>query len=456
MLSNRVTPIRILIDPGTYNCLNMGDLAMLQAAVARMANLAPSAELYIITDTPEALIRHCPGVRPLSAAARRVWCDDRILTRGQRYIPKSLLGRLLPAKRWLRRRWPRALRMLFRLASPIKIRPADLDAFLRVVNSAHCVVVCGQGFLTDHVRDHAIATLNLVELGLDRRAVCAMVGQGIGPLRDPDVIARSRDILPEITLLSLRERVAGAPICRALGVPETKWSVTGDEAIELAYSRPRAIRTNGLGINIRIASSAGVDDSFLSTLWPILEKFAESRQAEFIPLPIARDHGLGDVRSIQRLFAESGRSFDGGLSLETPQAVMEQAARCRIIVTGAYHAAVFALAQGVPAVCLAKSDYFHTKFAGLADQFGQGCIVVSLQDLAFERHLGEALVWAWESAPKLEGPLRHTARLQVLKGYRVYNRLGRILRRRYPQARICPLTFPRAEAYHRVLSERMA
>jgi colanic acid/amylovoran biosynthesis protein len=446
--------MRIVIDPGTYNCLNMGDLAMLQVAVQRLRSLVPCAELQVITDTPEALLKHCPGVQPLSAAARRVWCDDRTLIRGQRYIPKALLIGLLRAKRWLRRRWVRGLHILLRYTHPLKVRPSELVAFIEAVNSADCLVVCGQGFLTDHVRDHAITTLNMVEIGLGHKAVCAMVGQGIGPLRDRAVIAQSREVLPELELLSLRERVAGLPICRSIGVPEATCSVSGDEAIELACAYHRDPRVNGLGINVRVAPSSGVESSFLNVLRPILEEFAVSVQAEFIPLPIARDHDLGDVRSIQRLFAGTKELTDGGLSLDSPQAVIEQASRCRIIVTGAYHAAVFALAQGVPAVCLAKSEYFETKFAGLADQFGQGCRVLSLQDPAFERHLKDALVWAWDSAPQLETPLRKAAQLQVLKSYRVYNRLGRILRRKYADALICPLTPPYAKPKSRVLSRQ--
>jgi hypothetical protein len=41
-----------------------------------------------------------------------------------------------------------------------------------------------------------------------------------------------------------------------------------------------------------------------------------------------------------------------------------------------------------------------------------------------------------------------------LKSYRVYNRLGRILRRKHPHALICPLTPPYAEAKSWVLTRQ--
>ena len=45
-------------------------------------------------------------------------------------------------------------------------------------------------------------------------------------------------------------------------------------------------------------------------------------------------------------------------------------ARCRLVVTGSYHAALFALSMGVPAIGIATSRYYEDKFLGLADQFG--------------------------------------------------------------------------------------
>ena len=52
-----------------------------------------------------------------------------------------------------------------------------------------------------------------------------------------------------------------------------------------------------------------------------------------------------------------------------PEALAAAAAGCRAIVTGSYHAAVFSLALGVPAVCLTKSPYYHAKFGGLPALF---------------------------------------------------------------------------------------
>jgi hypothetical protein len=43
---------RILVEPGSYACHNMGDVAMMQVAVTRMSELWPQAEIGAVTSHP--------------------------------------------------------------------------------------------------------------------------------------------------------------------------------------------------------------------------------------------------------------------------------------------------------------------------------------------------------------------------------------------------------------------
>ena len=72
---------------------------------------------------------------------------------------------------------------------------------------------------------------------------------------------------------------------------------------------------------------------------------------------------------------------------------------CRVIVAGSYHAALFGLAQGVPAVCFAASQYYVDKFAGLAAQFRDGCHVVRLDERGGVEAALEATASLWKAAP---------------------------------------------------------
>jgi colanic acid/amylovoran biosynthesis protein len=103
--------------------------------------------------------------------------------------------------------------------------------------------------------------------------------------------------------------------------------------------------------------------------------------------------------------------------------VIKQVALCRVVVTGAYHAAVFALAQGIPVVGLAKSTYFVNKLLGLEDQFGEGCQTVFLNEPDLPRRLYNAIEIAWISADRNRGKLQTAAIRQIELSRRSYERI---------------------------------
>jgi colanic acid/amylovoran biosynthesis protein len=119
---------------------------------------------------------------------------------------------------------------------------------------------------------------------------------------------------------------------------------------------------------------------------------------------------------------------------DTPAGVIKQVSRCRIVVTGAYHAAVFALAQGIPAVALARSPYFLDKFRGLRDIFDGGCEVVLLEPDNLDERLYKAMTAAWESADRLRAPLRNAASTQIEASQAAYRRFAEIVLPREPAA----------------------
>ena len=71
--------------------------------------------------------------------------------------------------------------------------------------------------------------------------------------------------------------------------------------------------------------------------------------------------------------------------------MIRQIQRCRLVVTGSYHAGVFALASGIPVVGLAKSSYYRDKFLGLADMFAVGCETVTLDESDCPTSLRDAI-----------------------------------------------------------------
>ena len=142
-----------------------------------------------------------------------------------------------------------------------------------------------------------------------------------------------------------------------------------------------------------------------------------------IPVPIAMHPYSRDDLTIKQLLIGFDEQSDGGETLDSPLKVIKQAALCRVVVTGAYHAAVFALAQGIPVVGLAKSAYFSSKFLGLEDQFGEGCQTILLNEPALPQRLCSAIERAWQNADKLREPLQAAALRQIELSRRSYEQV---------------------------------
>jgi len=419
--------MRVIVDPGTYNCRNMGDVAMLQVAVSRIGAVLPGAAIQVFTEDAQELKRHCPQVRPLSHWARQAWLDD-----GQLW---GRLRRVLPGPAWkvatatqgaVRRRWPAgyrralSLRFIGRRGSALQLKD-----FTHGLASADALVVAGQGTLADAALGHARSVLATAALAQAAGVPVFFFGQGIGPLADPDLHRLAAEVLPSAELVALREEAKGRPLAQEFGVCPERLVMTGDDAVELAFTLRPNDPGEGVGVHLRIAPQAVRDVTVLEHIRPVLQAFARERRVALVPLPISHHRvGSNDPRTIRQLLAGYDDASDGGATMDTPEAVIRAAGRCRIVVTGAYHAAVFALSQGVPAICLGRSAYYLDKFHGLRDQFGAGCRVLELADPGLEQALCVALISAWESADDQRATLLSVAERQVADGRQAYARLA--------------------------------
>ena len=107
--------------------------------------------------------------------------------------------------------------------------------------------------------------------------------------------------------------------------------------------------------------------------------------------------------------------------LSSPAELISASASCRAVVTGSYHAAVCALAQGVPAVCLSKSRYYDAKFAGLKALFPEACKVVSLVDHDAARIFRQAILHSWELPAGARSAAREQAACQRTSARSAYD-----------------------------------
>jgi polysaccharide pyruvyl transferase WcaK-like protein len=406
---------------------NMGDISMLQVAVARLQKLFPTACIEVLTDSAENLARFCPAARPLDNLGRTLWLANGVLLgRYAGIAPRWSVDFLVWLKRTIRSRYPRLLRamLIWRLKHRNRWTEAEaIKAFTRALEDADLLLICGAGGFYDGCQAWNLDILDLLEAAIQKGMPVVMLGQGFGPVTDPVVLARARKVLPLVNFITLRGNRGALASLRSLGVAEAKIQITGDEALELAYESRSDELGRGLGINLRFAGSASTDDADVENIRPVLQDFAGRHSVSLIPLPIAMQAYTRDDLAIKQLLIGLDQQSDGGETLDSPLKVIKQMALCRVVVTGAYHAAVFALAQGIPVVGLAKSAYFSSKFLGLEDQFGEGCQTILLSEPALPQKLHDAIERAWQDANKLHEPLRAAALRQIESSRRSYVRV---------------------------------
>ena len=423
--------MRILVDtalntgPAEYS--NMGDVAMLQVAVRRLQRLWPSASIEVLTESPPNLDRFCPGAKAMPRAGRDLWVGDHALLGGiNRLLPRATSAGLSALGRACRLRYPAAFRSLAHLRLKIRDRRniwPDVEFFSKTMEHADLFVVCGAGGFANGTREWNISTLNTIEEAIQRDVPVVLFGQAIGPLTDPDILARARKILPRVSLFTSRGGRGSTAITQSLGMRSSQMLTTGDEAIELAYEARNEELGQAIGINLRVASYSKVNENMIDKLRPVLHKFGQRHNAPLLPVPIAFHAWASDHITIQRLLQGFDDHSDGGITLDTPLKIIQQIGRCRVVVTGAYHAAVFALSQGIPVVGLSASDYYASKFLGLEDQFGLGCETVALDAPDAMETLEAAIERAWQSAEKARQPLLEAARRQMTLAQGAYDRV---------------------------------
>jgi polysaccharide pyruvyl transferase WcaK-like protein len=164
---------------------------------------------------------------------------------------------------------------------------------------------------------------------------------------------------------------------------------------------------------------------------PVVRAFARRRGAPIVSAPIA-SYGKGDdIDVARRLFPEALHCH-----VHTPRDAIAQVARCRVVMAGSYHAAVFALSMGIPVVALAGSEYYRDKMLGLADMFGLGCRVEFVRLPDFPSRLDAALEELWGSAPELRPSLLAAADRQIRLVRAAYGRIRDLVNaRRQPPHR---------------------
>jgi len=392
--------MNILLQQGGHSFVNLGDLAMLQVAVRRFRESFRDCSITVLSDPGIVAGEYVDNVFAIDA-----YTVPRI------FGPGCLFGRftrVLGTKdSAIVTRFPVFMHGVY-LRHRVRGGPADSIArFIRVLSEADVVAAAGGGYLTDEFPFMVEWTAWLL-LAAQRMGKCtALFGQGIGPLQNRRIRSLLAQAVRNIQVVGLREGLFGPSLMNELGLDRRKCVVTGDDALELPYDAAKAGIGTKLGVNLRRAFYSGISCGVEGRVSKVLSQLLAELQTSPVVIPI----------DFQEKDAEVAAKVLGHTSFVSPRIGVSDAIRlaseCRVVVTGSYHAAVFALGQGIPAVCLVGSGYYRNKFLGLASQFSSGCLVVETNSETFEKHAADSVISLWRKAEALRPRLLESAKAQV-------------------------------------------
>ncbi|WP_234390893.1 polysaccharide pyruvyl transferase family protein [Nocardia suismassiliense] len=419
--------IRVLIENGEYALRNRGDIAMMAVTVRRLREHWPDARIGMLTDHPRVLRALLPDAEPICAESGGQWGRGESTRGAWAAGAAALRWRALtdPPKERLRR-----LRAAAQQAVPTHddIPAADFDRpqVPAAVAAASLVIAQGGGYLTDIDLHQAHRTLTLLEHAVALGIPTAMIGQGIGPMRNPRLLERAAAVLPDVDVIALREGRRGPGLLADLGVSPERILVTGDDAVEFGHQLRRPDIGTDIGLSLRVADYSKISAQTQAVLGMVLRTCARQFDAPLAPLIIS-EYDSEDRRATQPLLVGAPHTRRAVGRSGTPHDVARQLARCRILVTSTYHLAVFALSQGIPAIGLSSSQYYDDKFHGLADMFGTGLRIVHLDAPELEQQLARAVQEQWTAAPNLRNPLQHRATEQIAAGRTALQRVFQLI-----------------------------
>lgn len=414
----------VVVENGSYFMDNLGDVAMLQVCVGRIRDRWPDARIRVVGETPARLLAAAPGVEPLAHGHGHG-------------IPMTSRTRhpvVLDIERRVQRHAPRLARRARRRQiahDPERVR--RYDDFQAALEEADVVLSSGGGFITDRhpgQTERVLYTLGVAQ-GLGRPT--AMFGAGLGPLREKHHRRMAAAVVGSLDVLGLREEEGNLAELRSWGCAPSRVFVTGDDAVELVKPMsPDAGRAGhgAVGVSLRFALEYGVAEA--PNLGEALREFCRRHEAPLLGLPVrTRLSGNNDVDALRELLGPHAPDLEETAAIDTPQALIERLRRCRVVLTGTYHAGVFALSAGTPVVTLSSSDYYDRKFAGLAEQFGRAAVRSLRYETAdLASAVRRALEESWAAAPDLRDRLHGAATDQRKRSREAYDAFFRLVETR--------------------------
>ncbi len=416
--------MKILIENGTYDCHNAGDLSMLKVCIERVHELFPTSDIYTVTESAEELLNLSDKTKAISfLRGRSLWLRPRnIFGPAHKLLPisDSLVD---DAELAFKRKYPLiSLRIMKWRYRKDPVQKSAVESFIKTLKSFDIIILSGGGYITDSFENHSSKLLETLVIADRFNIPFYLFGQGIGPISSKNLSHLSKLVLPKAKLIALRERLKGPELLEKLGVNNHNIHITGDDAIEIARSRKSDSEGHCLGLNIRFASYMGITSDKANTIVSIAENYVAEVRSKIIPVPISWHQDENDLKQTSKLL-KNFNNVDNE-NLESIEGLISQINKCRIIITTSYHAAVFGLSNGRTVIALIASEYYVDKFRGLADMFGSGLKMIDLKSDSWEQTYKEALNAYWLNSNDYKYGLEDASIKQITESKQAYSKLS--------------------------------
>lgn len=417
--------VNVLIDNGAYTMRNVGDIAMLQACVDRIRTRYPDCSVSVLTSCPELLELFCPGTKAIHPAGRDAWyAPKRVTAKMENAFGRSLSKILLAVEGAYRTYAPRIFDHHLKLSyANNHLMQRRIEEYRIAFLSANMVVAAGGGYLNDLNPIQTENTLRMISDAKKRNSRTALFGQGLGPMRNEKLLMYLKNACRPPSVVALREGLSGVSLLRTLGLDIHETLVTGDDSIEMSFNSLPEELGSDLGISLRKIGYSGLTEEHLKSIRDVLKTLQQALSTEIVPIPISLNEWEDDASVLSKLCEGHLQQSSEHCEIHSPQQAIRLAGRCRLVISGTYHASVFAMSQGIPALCLYASEYYHDKLKGLQSQFGIGCELVDLNSPNFEELIYDTATNLWNESEKLRTGLLKQATCQIEQSLAAYQRL---------------------------------
>lgn len=407
--------LRAIVQTGSYELDNLGDRAMLEVMIDRVREHYPETEFSVFARDAERVRSLDRNVRQIPVEQKREWAIiHAAYLKFRRAVPV--------ADSIFRKGTPSWYQSVLRLKARALVNSEALSG-------ADILIVSGGGFITDVFPGQVWPVFERMAAAIRQGVPFVLLSQGIGPLRDPALVEKAREVLPFARLIAIRENLYTHPLLKALGVSPDRIVLTGDDAIEPAYLARSKDQGTMLGVNFRVAEYAGISQADVDGLGAAIRSIVVKLNTSLVPLPVCIVDSVESASdaAVDSHLIDPATAIAIGQIPATPAALIQRVTRCRVVVTGSYHAAVFALAQGIPAICVFNTAYYGNKFRGLESEFGDGCEVIDKSQPHLEQKLIAAIENVWHRADELRPSLLRASVRQISAGHDAYARLSTII-----------------------------